>query len=95
MRRLVAPVAAVVAVLAGCVATKETRTPDGKVAYEVNCSGNAFEWENCHEKARSLCGARGYTIVAGGPESGVRGPRDGGLFSGTDMARRMVVQCRD
>jgi hypothetical protein len=93
MYRLFAPVAAV-AVLAGCV-TAETQTTDGKVEYSINCSGGAFSWEDCHDKARSICGARGYTMVAGGPQGGLAGPRDGGLFSGTEMSRRMAIRCKD
>jgi hypothetical protein len=93
-RLIVGPAVAALA-LAGCVTVDETSTPDGKLAHSVTCAGNALSWTDCHEKAASLCGAKGYEVVAGGPERGVGVSRaEQGLFRGTTVARNMVVQCK-
>ena len=81
--------------LAGCVNVKETSTPDGKVAHSIDCSGNTLSWTECHEKAASICGAKRYTVVSGGPQSGLGNPRaEAGLFGGTRVSRNMAVQCK-
>ena len=82
-------------VLTGCVNVKETSTPDGKVAHQIDCSGNTLSWTDCHDKAASICGAKRYTVVSGGPQSGLGDPRaESGLFGGTRVSRNMVVQCK-
>ena len=93
MLRLSVPLAA--ALLAGCVSVKEVATRDGKVAHSIDCSGNTLSWSDCHEKATSICGANRYTVVSGGPQSGLGDPRaEAGLFGGTRVSRNMVVQCK-
>src|SRR5262245_19694082 len=93
--RLIVSVAVAALALAGCVTVDETSTPDGKRAHRIGCSGNALSWTACHEKAASICGASGYTVVAGGQEPGLGVSRaETGLLRGTDLARTMVVQCK-
>ena len=95
MHKLFVPLAAAAAVLAGCITVKETSTPDGKPAHSITCSGNALSWADCHEKAASICGAKSYTVVAGGQDAAVVGSRtEGGLLGGTTVARNMVIQCK-
>jgi hypothetical protein len=94
-RRLCIPHAVAVLALAGCVTVDQTSTPDGKLAHSITCSGNALSWTDCHEKAASICGGKGYSVVAGGEQRGVGLSRpDSGLFSGTTFGRNMVVQCK-
>jgi hypothetical protein len=57
-------------VLAGCVNVEPASTPDGKAAHRITCSGNSLSWTDCHAKAAEICGAKRYTIVAGGPQAG-------------------------
>lgn len=80
--------------LAGCVNVEPASTPDGKAAHSITCSGNSLSWTDCHEKAAELCGAKRYTVVAGGPQPGLGDAREGGLLGGTSAARNMVVQCK-
>ena len=94
-RRFVPHALAAVA-LAGCVSVEQTSTPDGKLAHSISCSGNALSWTDCHEKAASICGAKGYEVVAGGEQRGVGiSSPDSGLFRGTTFGRNMVVQCKE
>lgn len=85
---------AAAALLASCVSVKEASTPDGKPAHSIDCSGNSRSWTDCHEKAAEICGAKRYTIVAGGPQPGLGDAREGGLLGGTSASRSMVVQCK-
>ena len=89
------PVAAAAAMLAGCVSVKEVATRDGKPAHGLDCSGNTLSWTDCHNKAAEICGAKNYTVISGGPQSGLGDPRaESGLFGGTRASRNMVVQCK-
>ena len=95
-RRLFIPHAVVALALAGCVTVDQTSTSDGKPAHSITCSGNALSWTDCHEKAASICGAKGYVVVAGGEQRGVGISRsDSGLLEGTTFGRNMVVQCKE
>lgn len=47
----------------GCANYKKTYAPDGREAYNINCSGLYANWGYCLTKAGELCGAKGYEIL--------------------------------
>lgn len=82
--------------LAACTSASKTHTPDGKVGHSINCSGNFTSWGGCYEKAGALCGAKGYTVLAGGTEHGAAvGGTQGSFFGGTTATRNMLINCKD
>ncbi len=55
--------------LGACATANQTYGPSGQRAYVINCSGAALNWGMCQTKAGSLCGTRGYDVVAINGES--------------------------
>lgn len=87
--------AAFIAALSGCANASHTFTPDGKDAYNINCSGGARNWGACYEKAGDLCGRAGYDILTQVGEGGtVIGGSSSGFFGGSTHARTLVVSCK-
>ncbi len=85
----------VIPLLAGCVVTKQTYGPDGRVALSMNCSGIALSWASCYEKAGAVCGARGYDVLAVNGETGaVITANPQGAFGSTVINRTMLVSCK-
>lgn len=59
-RTLAAAAAALSAALAGCATTRPYTLPNGRTAYEVQCS----LWFQCTGQARKMC-PHGYRLVRG------------------------------
>lgn len=59
----IAITAAAIAVLAGCASVKESYAPDGRKAYNLNCSGTARGWDKCFAAAGEICGSKGYDVL--------------------------------
>ena len=57
---IAAAAAALSAALAGCATTRPYTLPNGKAAYEVQCS----LWFQCTEQAKKMC-PHGYRLVRG------------------------------
>ena len=53
----------VVALLQGCVTSKEVFLADGTKGHNINCSGSGMNYSNCLEKAGEVCGTRGYHLL--------------------------------
>ena len=81
--------------LAGCASSSETHLPDGSMGYSLNCSGSARSWGMCLEKAGSLCGARGYDVVAStGDQGAIIGGGSTVLAGGSVITRNMLIRCK-
>jgi hypothetical protein len=96
--------------LSACVAATETYAPDGRKAYNIDCS--LTNWGQCRQKAGQICGSLGYEIVAQDGEQGyvesstahsdmnanAAGANAAGLSSSigsTSFARTMTVVCKE
>lgn len=49
--------------LVACATVRESYAPDGRKAYNLNCSGTARGWDKCYSAAGELCGAKGYDVL--------------------------------
>lgn len=47
-----------------CSATSDEYTPDEPGYFTVHCNQSSLRWNACYEKAATLCGENGYTIVS-------------------------------
>lgn len=84
-----------IVVLSGCTTASKTYAPDGREAYSINCSGTAFTWGSCFEKAGSICGSRGYDLLTRDAENNwVYGASQINAFGGTNARRSMLVVCK-
>lgn len=50
--------------LQGCATATQTYLPDGRMGFNLNCSGTAGNWGMCQEKAGEICGSKGYDIIS-------------------------------
>ena len=55
--------ALLVTLLTWCENVSETYGPDGSRAYSIDCSGAAWTWAMCFEKAGEICATRGYEVL--------------------------------
>jgi len=70
--------------LTACASASKTYAPDGREAYNLNCSGTARNWGMCNQKAGELCGSKGYDVVTRNGEQGamVNGSSDSSIGGG-------------
>ena len=54
---------AATAALSGCVTATPVSTPSGQHGYAVNCT-SVENMGACYQKAGTLCGSLGYTVVS-------------------------------
>lgn len=74
--------------LAGCASSSQTYTPDGRVGYSLNCSGNVRTWGACEQKAGDICGARGYEILSKTSDNVVL------ATDNSPISRSMLIVCK-
>jgi hypothetical protein len=81
--------------ISGCTTGSKTYMPDGRVGYSINCSGTAFSWGNCFEKAGEICGSLGYDILSQAGEQGsVASANQSGFYGGSVMTRSLLIACK-
>jgi hypothetical protein len=93
--------------LAGCATVRESFAPDGRKAYNLNCSGTARGWDKCLTSAGELCGKNGYDVLDRSSESMTVGSFGGnanvtraggtassGGFIGSTNERSMMIACK-
>ena len=81
--------------LSGCTTAFKTYMPDVSVGYSINCSGTAFSWESCFEKAGEICGSHGYDILSQTGEQGsVASANQSGIYGSSIMKRSLIVSCK-
>jgi hypothetical protein len=92
--RLIASLA-VAAVASGCAVTSKTFAPDGRQAFNIDCSGWAMNWSACIKKAGSICKEKGYDIYTRDAETGALiTANEGTVFGGSIMNRNMLIACK-
>lgn len=81
--------------LSACATAKETYMPDGRLGYNINCSGQALSWGECYQKAGEICGGKGYDILAQtGDQGSTMAANQFGLYGGAVITRSLVVACK-
>lgn len=82
-------------VIAGCTSARDTFAPDGRQAYELNCSGMSRDWDGCYSKAKNLCKSAGYDVLRKTGEGPVPvGRGAGGLYGSQTDQRSMLIACK-
>ena len=88
-------IAIAVLAIAGCASVNESYAPDGRKAYELNCSGTTRSWDKCLSKAESLCKPAGYDVLRKtGEGRAPAGGGAGGLYGSQTYERGMLIACK-
>jgi hypothetical protein len=74
-------VVALLALLAGCVTSKEIYLPDGTRGHNISCDGMFASADGCFQRAGEICASKGYT-VANTPTAMM-------------AARGLLIKCKD
>lgn len=94
MKKKLATAGLVLLAVSGCTTSRTTYGPDGREAFSLNCSGIALTWGSCYEKAGSICGSNGYTVVSANGETGaVLTANPQSVFGSSVITRSLVVSC--
>lgn len=89
-------VSLIIVLISGCATATKTFTSDGKQGYSINCSGTALNWGMCSEKAGTLCGAKGYTVLEKSGDIGaLLSGNQYGLYAGSVINRSMIIKCNE
>ena len=79
----------------GCATATKTYAPDGKEAFNIDCSGTLLSWGMCYQKAGNLCGSRGYEIIAQiGDQGVILTAGQYGAIGGSVMSRSLLIKCK-
>jgi hypothetical protein len=78
-------------VINACASSSGVNTAEGKAGHTVYCSGSAYSWETCHNKASEICGTKEYDVI--------QKYEDEGAFAAYQSAeelpdRRLIIQCK-
>jgi len=81
-----------VSLINACATSSDVSTTDGKAEHSVYCSGSAYSWETCYEKASEICGTKEYDIL--------QKYEDEGAFAAYQDSqelpdRRLIIQCKE
>ena len=81
-----------VLIINACATSNEDNNVDGKVGHSIYCSGNAYSWETCYEKASEICGAKEYNVLQKYEDEGAFS-----VFESTQELpdRRLIIQCKE
>ena len=98
--KLLLGIFAVTVLVSGCATTSQTYDSSGKAAHVIKCGGLLSGWSSCYEKAGTLCGASGYTVVE--KNSSRRRSSSWNIFSGMGSGssfdtenRSLLITCKD
>lgn len=81
--------------LAACVTPSKVYLPDGARGYLVDCSGWAFNWGHCDQRAGEICKERGYDVFSRSQDRGATMTATNvGVFGGTTHSRTILIKCR-
>jgi len=89
--------------LSSCATVHESYSPDGRIAYSLNCSGTARGWDKCYSAAGNLCKGLGYDVLSRSSEdvafSSIGGSFSNqvGSFGGSSVKtneRAMLIACK-
>lgn len=59
------------AFLAGCISNKPVALPDGTAGLAIDCSGTAYNWSHCMNKAAKACAGPYQVLSQDGNSPGV------------------------
>jgi hypothetical protein len=81
-----------VPVITACTSSSEVNTAEAKAVHTVYCSGSAYSWETCDNKASEICGKKEYDVI--------QKYEDEGAFVAYQSAdelpdRRLIIQCKE
>ena len=81
-----------VIIINACSTSSEVKTTSGKVEHSIYCSGGAYSWDTCYEKASVICGSKGYDIL--------EKYEDQGAFIAYENSqvlpdRRLIIECKE
>jgi hypothetical protein len=83
-----------VSIINACAASSEVDTGNAEVesGHRIYCSGSAYSWETCYDRASEICGGKEYDIL--------QKYEDDGAFVAYESARelpdrRLIIQCKE
>tara|TARA_B110000444_G_scaffold185718_1_gene174842 strand:+ start:264 stop:521 length:258 start_codon:yes stop_codon:yes gene_type:complete len=76
----------IILIIGGCASASPITLPSGNQGFVVDCSGTAFNWSSCYEKAGEVCSG-GYDILEKDEERVMIGTAPG-------INRLLVVACK-
>jgi len=75
-----------------CATSSEVNTTEGNVQHTIYCSGSAYSWETCNNKASEICGMNKYDVLQKYEDQGA-------LVAYNSAAelpdRRLIIQCKE
>jgi len=81
-----------VLVINACTTSSEVNTAEAKVGHTIYCSGSAYSWETCNNKASEVCGMKEYDVLQ-------KYEDEGALVAYKSAAelpdRRLIIQCKE
>ena len=81
-----------VSIFSACTATREVNDDGDKAGHTIYCSGSAYSWDTCDEKASEMCGDRGYDVLDKYEDKGAF------VAYGSSRVlpdRRLIIQCKE
>jgi len=84
----------VISVIHGCATPRHIYTIDGKEEFRIDCSGTMLDWEECYERARDICGKKGYDVVSKSNDRGSMNSRHLDHADNPSIVRRMTIACK-
>jgi len=81
-----------VMIINACASSSEVKTASGKVGHSIYCSGSAYSWETCYEKASEKCGAKEYDVLQKYEDQGALASYES---SQVLPDRRLIIQCKE
>lgn len=81
-----------ISIINACASSSEVSTAEGGVEHSIYCSGSAYSWETCYDKAHEICGSKEYDIL--------QKYEDEGALVAYQSAhelpeRRLIIQCKE
>ncbi len=81
-----------ISIINAFASSSEVNTAEGKVGHSIYCSGSAYSWETCYDKASEICGSKEYDVL--------QKYEDKGAFVAYQSAhelpdRRLIIQCKE
>ena len=75
-----------------CSTSSGDKTDSNKAEHSIYCSGSAYSWDTCYEKASEICGAKEYDVL--------QKYEDQGAFAAYESSqvlpdRRLIIQCKE
>lgn len=86
---------ALLSILGGCATASPTYLKNGNQGLNIDCSGQAMNWEKCYEKAQASCPSGNYHII--GKDGKPAPSADASLLDadlGNFQNRTLTIECQ-